>query len=382
MNRRILCVDDDPNVLAGIQRNLRKRFDIETTSSAAEALILLEKQGPYAVILADMQMPEMNGVQLLGHARRIAPDSIRIMLTGNSDRDTPIDAVNGGHIFRFLNKPCPPEELATALDAGLDQFRLITAERELLESTLNGSIKVLTDVLAAIDPESFGRAQQLRQRVQQYAAFEQLPGKWELELGAMLAPIGYIAIPATVTQKAREGSSLNSNEMEMVARVPEVGAKLLSNIPRLEGVANIIHYQRKNFDGSGFPSDDVAGDAIPLGARLLKIIGDMLDLISLRVPEREAILRIQKYPGLYDPRILETMLARLAKENPVVDIPPSVRAIKARDLEIGLTLAGDIRTLQNVLLIASGNRITPVLLERIRNFAQIGGISEPILVRD
>jgi response regulator RpfG family c-di-GMP phosphodiesterase len=382
MNRRVLCVDDDPNVLAGIQRNLRKRFEIQTASSGPEALALLQNHGPYAVVLVDMQMPEMNGVQVLEHARRISPDSVRIMLTGNSDQETSVDAVNRGQIFRFLRKPCRPDELAAALDGGLMQYRLVTGERELLESTLNGSIKVLTDVLAAMDPQSFGRAQHLRHRVQRYAESIEIAEKWELELGAMLAPIGYIAVPASTMQKARECASLTQNEVEMLARIPEIGAKLLSNIPRLQGVANIIYYQRKNFDGSGFPDGDVAGKAIPLGARLLRILGDLLDLTARGVPEAEALVRLQQYSGLYDPEVLATLLAKLAQESLASESPHNARVVKISDLRLGLILACDIFTAQGVLLITSGNPITPVLLERIRNFAKIGGIKEPILVVD
>jgi response regulator RpfG family c-di-GMP phosphodiesterase len=382
MNRRVLCVDDDPNVLAGIRRGLRKRFDIDTASSGAEAVKLLETSGPYAVVLADMQMPEMNGVQLLGHAQRLAPDSVRMMLTGNADRQTPIDAVNKGHIFRFLNKPCPPEELGAALDDGLMQYSLITAERELLESTLNGCVNVLTDVLSALDPSAFGRAQQLRKQIQRYSKSRMLANAWELELAAMLSPIGYTAIPSSITKKVRDGLSLTDQEADVLVRVPEIGAKLLSNIPRLQGVAGIVHYQRKNFDGSGFPRDDVAGEDIPAGARLLRILGDAFDQTARGVNEREAFQRLQQYSGLYDTAILEDLLADLAHRSPPV--PREARAVKVRELTVGMTLACDVFSVHGVLLIGSGNAITPVLLERMRNFGEVGGsgIKEPILVID
>src|SRR6184192_4097590 len=105
-------------------------------------------QGPYVVVVADMQMPGMNGVQFLTKAEAFSPDTVRIMLTRNADQKTAADAVNQGHVFRFLNKPCSPEQLAVTLTAGLKQYKLITAERELLESTLNGSVKLLTDILS------------------------------------------------------------------------------------------------------------------------------------------------------------------------------------------------------------------------------------------
>jgi CheY-like chemotaxis protein len=156
MNERVLCVDDDPNVLAGYQRGLRKQWHLETASSGQAALGLLETQGPYAVIVADMQMPGMNGVELLTRARTLAPDTVRIMLTGNADQKTAVEAVNEGHVFRFLNKPCSAEMLALVLDAAVRQYRLVVAERELLEKTLSGSVKILTEILSLQDPRTFG----------------------------------------------------------------------------------------------------------------------------------------------------------------------------------------------------------------------------------
>src|SRR6266481_5372243 len=130
MSAKILCVDDEANVLEAYQRNLRKRFSIDTALGGEAALALIGSQGPYAVIVADMQMPGMNGVEFLTLAREKAPDTVRIMLTGNADQKTAVEAVNKGQIFQFLNKPCPPEMLGTALANGVRQYSLITAERE------------------------------------------------------------------------------------------------------------------------------------------------------------------------------------------------------------------------------------------------------------
>jgi len=140
MSVKILCVDDESNVLEAYQRNLRKRFTIDTALGGEPALALIASQGPYAVIVTDMQMPGMDGVEFLTRAQQKAPDTVRLMLTGNADQKTAVEAVNKGHVFQFLNKPCPPEMLAVALENGIKQYRLITAEREVLEYTLNGSI--------------------------------------------------------------------------------------------------------------------------------------------------------------------------------------------------------------------------------------------------
>jgi len=114
-NAKILFVDDDPNILAAMQRNLRKRFTLDTVTGPDEALHTLKTKGPYAVIVADMSMPIMNGAELLEEVRLSSPDTVRIMLTGNADQRTATEAVNRGNVFRFLSKPCAPETIIAVL---------------------------------------------------------------------------------------------------------------------------------------------------------------------------------------------------------------------------------------------------------------------------
>ena len=151
---KILCVDDEPNVLEGLLLHLRRKFEVETAISGAAGLEILQRSDAIAVVMSDMYMPEMNGAEFLSRARQIVPDAARILLTGRADIDSAIAAVNNGQIFRFLTKPCPPLVLLTAIEAGVQQHRLVTAERELLEHTLHGCIKALADVLAVTRDQS------------------------------------------------------------------------------------------------------------------------------------------------------------------------------------------------------------------------------------
>ena len=147
----VLFVDDEPAILDTYQRLLHRDFEIEIAVGGPLALRMLELRGPYAVIVSDSRMPDMSGIELLGRVRTIAPDTVRMMLTGYADVETAIDAVNEGSVFRFLTKPAK-ETLTKAVAAGLAQYRLIVAEKELLERTLSGTIKVLTEVLSLVNP--------------------------------------------------------------------------------------------------------------------------------------------------------------------------------------------------------------------------------------
>ena len=163
------------------------------------------------------------------------------MLTGQADLSTAMDAVNHGNIFRFFTKPCATETLVAGLEAGLAQYDLVTAERDLLNKTLSGSIKVLTDVLGLIDPESFGRTERTQRWCRTIA--EELGLKrhaWKLETAAMLAPIGLAALPPDVAEKARSGDSVSPVEREMIDTTSETAYKLICNIPRLHEVATYV----------------------------------------------------------------------------------------------------------------------------------------------
>jgi response regulator RpfG family c-di-GMP phosphodiesterase len=344
---------------------------------------MLNGRSPYAVVVSDMQMPGMNGVEFLTKLERSAPDTVRIMLTGNADQKTARDAVNQGHIFRFLTKPCPQEELMLALGAGLKQYQLVTAERDVLERTLNGSTRVLSDILAMHDAHAFGKAQRLREFMRAFAEHLQLRQTWDLELAAMLSHIGYVTIPQAVLAKRRLGTPLTVPESDMVTRVPQIGFNLLSQIPRLESVAAVVLYQNKNFDGSGFPLDDVTGEEIPIGARILRVLQDLVANESPAASKAKSLENMKRFPGRYDPRVVDAGAA-------VFDVclesatPAQIqsRPVRIKNLRVGLVLATEARTRNGVMIVPAGTRISPLLIEKLRNFAELDNLEEPMNVTD
>ncbi len=404
---KILFVDDDPHVLAGYQRLLRKHFVAETAPGGAEALELVRKDGPYAVVVADMRMPSMNGIEFLRQVYLLAPDTIRMMLTGNADQQTAIDAVNEGHIFRFLTKPCPPETMIRVLEAGLAQYRLVTAEKELLEKTLTGSISILIEVLSMTDPHAFGRVKKLRAFVGEIAGAVGYRNPWELEMAALLSRIGHLTIPVDVILKSQAKTALTELEQEILGRVPEISGTLLGKIPRLEAVAQIIRYSNKLYNGVGLPKDTTAGDKIPLGSRILKIASDLMDMEAEGTPRSVAVRLMHNRHGWYDTQLLEAITAYLIPPLPVtvpktktgagrmrrtlnreaaqathaaiLEQPPSIE-ITLGDLLVGDVLALDLYAADGSLLLSAGNLITEPILEKLNNYARLKGIQQPIHV--
>lgn len=382
MSTKILLVDDDENILAGYQRTLRKQFSIDIASSGAKGLARLQAEGPYAVVVADMQMPNMNGVEFLKFAEAQSPDTVRVMLTGNADQKTSVDAVNEGHIFRFLNKPCGTETFTMTLDAALKQHHLIIAERELLENTLNGAVKVLTDVLSAVDSESFGRGRQVQGYARSFIQSFKMDEPWELEIAAMLSPIGRVTMPPAVLMKERTGLTLSSTEKDMLMRVPEVGAGLLEQIPRLGNVARIVRFQNKCFDGTGFPTIAPGGDAIPLGARILKVLSNIAERESRGVSKSAALRMMQHTVGIYDPNVLSAVgrFFDVAPLEPDAK-PMSSVTVRVQDLQAGQILAENIKTIDELLVVVAGTALSPMLVERLRNFRALETIPDCVMIR-
>jgi response regulator RpfG family c-di-GMP phosphodiesterase len=381
MNEKILFVDDDSNLLSSLERSLRRQFNIDTATGGEAGLAKMADAAPYDVIVSDRQMPGMDGIEFISIVRKRAPDTVRIMLTGNVDIEHAVRVVNEGNIFSFLLKPCPNEVLCQALENGLRQRRLILAERELLEKTLNGSIKMLTDILALVDTKAFGRSEKLRRLITQLSEKTLLPDTWQIHLAAMLSPIGHVTLPAEIVFKARAGGNLTTKEQQVLDSAPGISARLLANIPRLAGVAKIVNYQNQRFDGVGALVDPVRGEAIPYGARLLKILNDMLELEEGGFSRHQALDELLLRKGFYDPRLLASVREHFGFAAGKLDDTLQVIAVETNDLAVGMLLSSDVFTKEGILILSAGHTISQMILERIQNFKMLYGVKEPIFVR-
>jgi response regulator RpfG family c-di-GMP phosphodiesterase len=373
---RILLVDDEPNILAAYQRQLRNQFNVETALGAEEALGKLGHGSPFAVVVSDLRMPGINGIEFLARVRIEYPDSIRIMLTGNADLDSAIEAINEGSIFRFMTKPCPPETMAKVLAAGLEQHRLVQAEKELLEKTLSGSVKLLSEILALASPAAYGRAARVRRTVRQLAAEMRLVNTWGLDLAAMLSQVGCVAVPDDTLRRIFDGQSVSDQEQQLFDSHPRLGFRLISNIPRLEEVANVVHYQHKNYDGSGFPPDEKIGEDILLGARLLHLALDYDSLASSGRRGQVAIYTLRQKAHLYDPRALRALQDVIESEAGF-----AIRELLISDLEDGMLIAEDIISPGGVLLVSHGLEVNSTMKARLLAYSETHQIHYKIRTR-
>jgi response regulator RpfG family c-di-GMP phosphodiesterase len=378
---KLLIVDDNESILMGYQRNLRKRYDLDSATSGEAALSLLKSEVSYAVVIADMHMPNMSGLELLQHVREISPDTTRIMITGDADQKTAIDAVNHGQVFRFLAKPCGPEEMIEAIDAGVRQHQLVRAEKDLLEQTLSGAVEAMTDLLSSVDPKAFGCAQLLKYRTTRVARLLKAEREWEIGLAALLSPLGRLTISPKLLRRAQAHETLNTDEHALLERIPEFGARLIRRIPRLERVADMVQYQNKGFDGSGFPHDGVRGLDIPFGARILKPLSDVIS----DEQDRDLVYGLDRLFGhqaLYDPDVFHVVKDFLEAEmglNSVHRAPGIPTPLD--DLKEGQVLAAQVVTQEGMLILLPGIRLSAGHIQLLYNLAELLNLREPILIR-
>jgi len=368
MTARILCVDDEPKVLRGLRRQLHDKFELELAEGPERALELLESAGPFGVVLADMRMPVMDGAQLLAEVRRLYPDTVRMMLTGNSDLLTAIRAVNEGNIFRFLNKPCAPEDLVRALGDGLEQYRLVCAEREILEQTLNGCVKVMSEALSLANPRSFRNTNELKELAEEVARALGMPRPWEMEMAVMFAQLGRVTIPPEILAKEEAGSPLSPRELGMLELIPSAGSDLIERIPRLEGVARIVKRQAADHD----PRNE---EDPPLGSRILRVLLDMVRMEESGLVRKKALASMSGDGGAHDPKVVEAVASCLGIG---IEGSKGSRQITFDELRPGNVLAAPLVTRDDRLVLREGHLIGQVLMERLRNHHQMSGFREPI----
>jgi len=376
MREKVLFVDDEENVLKAHHRNLRSKYQVTTFTNAKDALKAIQKGQNYAVVVSDYNMPEMNGVQFLSKLSETAPDTVRLMLTGYADVNTAIKAVNDGHVFRILTKPCETENLVKNINAAINQHNLITVERELLDKTLKGSIKVLIDILGVVSPTAFSQATVYRQLAKNIATRLGFKKHWEIEIAALLSQIGCVAVPPEIIYKRASGNELPDEEHQLFIAHPQTGKKLLQNIPRLEKIAEAIEFQFNRYDGTDLPDKKISGENMPFISRILKVINDFDSFVKSGVDRHTAVDLMKVDIGCYDEKIL------CALEAEVQGIQQSyhIRYINVKQLETGMILGEDLVDTNNTILVARDNEITEILTAKIQNYARLRTIKEPFKV--
>jgi response regulator RpfG family c-di-GMP phosphodiesterase len=303
----------------------------------------------------------MDGIQLLSKIKALAPDTIRVMLTGNADMDTAINAINEGSIFRFLNKPCSKEVMAKTLTAALAQYRLVNAERQLLEQTLSGSIQVLTEVLSLVNPAAFSRAERARRYMHHIVTSMNLGDPWQYEVAAMMSQLGCVTLAPETVEAVFNSEQLSPTEQAQYDAHPRVAYDLLSKIPRLEPIAWMIERQNQLLPERG--PDDLETADMRRGAGILRLILAYERLIHKGVSRTEAAHTLSLQNKNFSPEFFQALVAL----DPNAE-QGEIRKCRIELLSPGMIVQQEVRTNEGVLLISKGQEVTPPLIVKLKNF--------------
>ncbi len=366
---KILMVDDEPQILSAFRRTLGRQFQVTCAQGAAEGLAALQSPAaPFAVVVTDMTMPGMNGVQFIAAARPRAGDAVFMMLTGNADQQTAAMAINAGHVFRFLNKPCPAEQLEVEVRAALRHHELMVAEKTLLRETVTGSIKLLADALELCSPVAMAHVSQVKRTLAQVSGPLGIQPDWQLSIAASLSLIGLITIP---------GLSSDTEITEpQLAQAATVGSRLIGHIPRLAGVAAMIAKQREPGDLPADLTSTAPADVERLGAQLLRFSVDLARAERLAGSRREGVGALTMR-GQHDRRIIDVLRA-IEGDAAAVTVPVP---IAIDQLVPGMLVEHEVRTSNGMLLISRGQILSDVGITCLRNFSGLGQIGDTVIIR-
>lgn len=368
---KILFVDDEEDILSSFKRQFRKKANISTATSGQEALDLMASEDEFAVIVSDMRMPQMDGAEFLEKAKQLSPNSVRVLLTGQTDLNSAISAVNKGQIFRFLSKPCPQDMLQDTLKNAIRQYRLINTEKDLLQNTVKGSIELLSELLAIVKPNVFSNFNRIKKYIRHMATEIGETGTWDFEVAGMLYSLGYLTLPEDlVTKILQPNSELTAHEKLALQDVPLISSKLINHIPRLENIAEMVRLSDKV--NHLIHKDAGAEEGRVLrGADLLKIALQFDKLLESGHNNKSAI-DLLKADESYRPELVEQLSSLHVNDE------ESVTTVNVDNLLPGMVLLEDMVTDNNSTLLAKGTELTEDLLVRIKLYTKNQKISRPI----
>jgi CheY-like chemotaxis protein len=298
---RVLCVDDEPHVLESLRDTLRRKFHVVATTNGFEALRILTEQD-CAVTLSDMRMPLLDGARFLTLARRHAPDTARVMLTGQATTEDAAAAVNEGEIFRLLTKPCPKDVLVAALDAAVEHHHELTRRRDLLADSERATAEALYKLASTVDPDARARAQRVHQSASELATAADKERPPELERACQLMQIGAVALSRETLHQLRAGTRLGRDTAQELERLPELALPYIRGIPTLAAITDVLNWTTRPFAAS----TDTTGT--PLTAALLRITLDYDVLERQQAPMDTALRALTQRHARYSPSLLETFI--------------------------------------------------------------------------
>ncbi len=298
---KILIVDDDEVLLRSLKRILKGRYEVQCESNPYRALVALEDDGPFDAIISDLTMPGVDGIEFLERARDEAPETPRILLTGNATLPASIDAVNRAHIDSLLTKPVSPDELLRWIDQAVVQHGALVDEFDLGVEILEGSAAALMETLAIANPTAYALTKRVTSLVDRF--LEQYPREdsWEISMAARMCYLGSAAVGADLSSRVLNGDPVASSEDLLLGCVSGFTVDIVGRLPRLTNVEDILRLHRSN--------DHVNGRLnVPFGARLLGVLTSLAEA-EARTSTLADAADVVRSNGSFDPEFVDEVLS-------------------------------------------------------------------------
>lgn len=278
----ILCVDDDAGILEGYRRQLSRKYEVFLARGPIQGLEKLEMGPQYAVILSDKRMPEMDGIEFLRRASLRFPMSSRIMLTGDADQSTAVDAINQGNIHCFLQKPCPSLKLQEAVEKAIQRYRDQKSAQGEAMVAQQASLHMLMSAMGWMRPEASQQGERVWQTVKRLHRHlgEKLP--FDVEVAAKLCGLGLLTAPAEAWRKKQTGRKLNGQEEDNLARAHWSASELLRWMPAWGKAADLL------LEAHGLRSPSPLGVVLKLALELE--VGQASRPVMASLPMEEAMI--------------------------------------------------------------------------------------------
>ena len=419
----ILCVDDEPNILSALKRLFRgKGWQVLSAEGGQAALALLETQ-TVDLVISDMRMPEMDGAQFLAQVRVRWPDTVRLLLTGHSDINAIIDAINRGEIYRYITKPWDDNDIVLivrqalerqalehekkrlealttrqneelkALNASLEakvearttELRIANESlqdaNERLKSSFITSIKVFSTLMEMRGGNLAGHSRRVADLARRMASKLKLDSKLvqDIFVAGLLHEIGKVGFADELLNTPV--AMMKPEQLDAYRKHTVQAEQLLLPLAELRAASDIITAQFERFDGSGFPAQ-LAGPNIPVGARILSLASDYDNmqigtLTHTRLkPEEAKILIIHGSGQRYDPEVVSAFLEVLGGVARQAAGKESFAEmmVNACDLKAGMVLARDLITPSGLLMLSTEHVLDQRMISKIITFEKSGGM--------
>jgi response regulator RpfG family c-di-GMP phosphodiesterase len=402
---KILFVDDEKQMLTALNRVFRgKTYTVFMANSAQEALEILENE-TMDIIVSDMRMPEMDGATFLAKTVDLYPASRRILLTGYSDQESTVRAINEGQVHQYIMKPWDNDALKATIDSEIQEKILIAEEtpdsleneqlqeqvnnvsteltnahmfadmaKEELLKQYNTTIKVISNLINLKTPNPPSMNANVVTHSVAMCKLIKMDKKviTEIRNAAQLFQLGKLAVNDDLV--AMKINEMNEKQIRTYNKHSVKGADLLLPLNSLDYAANIIRHQNENIDGSGYP-DRLKSEAIPLGSRILRIVIDYQQILNGlyfkdTYSPNDALDFMGRYSGKkYDKALLNLYTKFIAQLTKTEGIQHD-HLINIENLNAGMIVSRDLVTNDGLLLITKGSTLNATVIHRLEELQE------------